>query len=763
MGTLKYYNENTSQWEYAVIGKQGVQGLTGIQGSSGAQGVEGAQGITGSQGITGIQGHTGIQGIQGEIGLQGITGSQGITGIQGNIGIQGTEGAQGIQGIQGHDGTQGITGTQGLTGVQGDQGLQGIQGEQGTQGIQGSTGIQGDVGLQGIQGIQGEQGIQGVQGLTGNFGGETYDFYYDTDTTESDPGSGYIRLNNTLTTATELYIDDIDANNDNVSQALETIDDSTSTVKGTFRLSDHGNTGNYVFYQIVGPHIDNGTWYTVPVAYVSGTVSSFTDNTLCAMTLARVGDKGDTGAQGTTGSQGIQGEQGLQGLEGIQGTTGIQGSDGIQGSTGETGAQGTQGIQGHDGIQGVEGIQGHTGAQGTNGIQGEQGIQGETGIQGAQGLLGTQGEVGPQGTIGAQGETGTQGFVGIQGDLGPQGIQGVQGPQGLTGTQGLTGAGIQGPEGPAGTGVVFQASAPIDTDVIWVDTDENQNAFIPAGGTTGQAIVKNSNTDYDYGWGTVVTPSNTVTLTNKTLTSPVIGTDLTLNSAGGVQIFKINNDSNGNFEVGRIDGVSSTPYIDFHSGATAADFDTRIIASGGTGSNGGGSLNIFSSALSLNSVAIPTISSTSTLTNKTLTSPAITSPVITGTSQVWQMLENATVSATAATGTINYDLLSNGAVTYYTSNASGNWTLNVRGNSTTQLNSVMSVGQSLTMAFLVTNGATPYYQSAFQVDGSSVTPKWQNGTAISSGNANSIDIYAITIVKTANATFTAFIGRTRFA
>jgi hypothetical protein len=344
------------------------------------------------------------------------------------------------------------------------------------------------------------------------------------------------------------------------------------------------------------------------------------------------------------------------------------------------------------------------------------------------------------------------------GSFGPQGTQGIQGPQGLTGTQGLTGAGIQGPEGPAGTGVIFQASAPLDTDVIWVDTDENQNAFIPSGGSAGQAIIKNSATDYDYSWQNVVTPTNTATLTNKTLTSPVIGTDLTLNSSGGVQIFKINNDTNGNFEVGRIDGTSSTPYIDFHSGATATDYDTRIIASGGTGSAGGGSLNIISSALSLNGVAIPTISSTSTLTNKTLTSP-----IINGTTSVWHLLENTTVSATAASGTINYDLLSNGAVTYYTSNATGNWTLNVRGNSGTTLNSVMSIGQSMTLAFLVTNGATPYYQSGFQIDGSAVTPKWQNGSAVSSGNANSIDIYSVTIVKTANATFTAFIGRTRFA
>ena len=141
----------------------------------------------------------------------------------------------------------------------------------------------------------------------------------------------------------------------------------------------------------------------------------------------------------------------------------------------------------------------------------------------------------------------------------------------------------------------------------------------------------------------------------------------------------------------------------------------------------------------------------------------MTAPIITGTTEIQQILEKITVSATAATGTINYDLLDNSSVTYYTSNASGNWTLNVRGNSTTSLDSIMSTGEVLTIAFLVTNGATPYRQTAFQIDGSSVTPKWQGGTAPSAGNANSIDIYSITIIKTANATFTALESLTKFA
>ena len=126
------------------------------------------------------------------------------------------------------------------------------------------------------------------------------------------------------------------------------------------------------------------------------------------------------------------------------------------------------------------------------------------------------------------------------------------------------------------------------------------------------------------------------------------------------------------------------------------------------------------------------------------------------------ILEVATVSATAATGTINYDATTQ-SVLYYTTNASGNFTVNFRGSSGTSLNTVMSTGESLSLTFLVTNGSTAYYNSAVQVDGSSVTPKWQGGTAPTSGNASSIDSYTYVIIKTGSATFTVLASVTKFA
>jgi hypothetical protein len=124
--------------------------------------------------------------------------------------------------------------------------------------------------------------------------------------------------------------------------------------------------------------------------------------------------------------------------------------------------------------------------------------------------------------------------------------------------------------------------------------------------------------------------------------------------------------------------------------------------------------------------------------------------------------EVATVSATAATGTINYDITTQ-SVLYYTSNASANWTVNFRASSGTSLNTLMSTGQSMTVAFLVTQGATAYYNSAVQVDGttSGVTTVWLGG-APTAGNASGIDSYRYLIIKTGSATFTVLASNTQF-
>ena len=126
--------------------------------------------------------------------------------------------------------------------------------------------------------------------------------------------------------------------------------------------------------------------------------------------------------------------------------------------------------------------------------------------------------------------------------------------------------------------------------------------------------------------------------------------------------------------------------------------------------------------------------------------------------------EVVTVSATAATGTVNFDVTTQ-SVLYYTTNASGNWTTNIRGNGSNTLNSLLSIGQCVTLAFLVKQGSTAYYNSTVQVDGttSGVTTVWQGGTAPTSGDINSLDVYTYTVIKTASATYTVLASKTQFA
>jgi|9_EtaG_2_1085328.scaffolds.fasta_scaffold01694_5 hypothetical protein len=126
-----------------------------------------------------------------------------------------------------------------------------------------------------------------------------------------------------------------------------------------------------------------------------------------------------------------------------------------------------------------------------------------------------------------------------------------------------------------------------------------------------------------------------------------------------------------------------------------------------------------------------------------------------------EVIEKVAISS-STTGTINTDLLSS-AVVFYNVNQTANRTINFRGNSSTTLNSIMAIGETMTCAILMQQGSTAYYLNAYQVDGSSVTPKWSGGSAPSGGNASSIDSYAFTIIKTADATFTVLASLTQYA
>ena len=133
-----------------------------------------------------------------------------------------------------------------------------------------------------------------------------------------------------------------------------------------------------------------------------------------------------------------------------------------------------------------------------------------------------------------------------------------------------------------------------------------------------------------------------------------------------------------------------------------------------------------------------------------------------GGGKIQQLNEKVNTSATAATGTINFDVI-DGAVQNFTTNASANYTLNIRGNSSVTLDDYLDTGESVTIAHIVPQGSTAYYNNVVQIDGSTVTPKWQGGEAPSEGNANSSNTYTYTAIKTAANTYTVLASQTQFA
>jgi hypothetical protein len=198
----------------------------------------------------------------------------------------------------------------------------------------------------------------------------------------------------------------------------------------------------------------------------------------------------------------------------------------------------------------------------------------------------------------------------------------------------------------------------------------------------------------------------------------------------------------------------TTGAVSFPNGPTLGDIEG---VTAGTGLSGGGTSGTVT--VSIDTAVTVDKTTAQELTNKTLTSPVVTGGSIVD-SVVKGLEEDVNVVASAATGTINFDVAT-ASVWYYTSNATANHTLNFRYSSGTSLNTAMATGDAITLVWLNTNGTTPYYPSAIQIDGNSVTPKVP--AAISAGNASAIDAYSFTIIKTASATFTVLETQTKFA
>ena len=195
------------------------------------------------------------------------------------------------------------------------------------------------------------------------------------------------------------------------------------------------------------------------------------------------------------------------------------------------------------------------------------------------------------------------------------------------------------------------------------------------------------------------------------------------------------------------EGASSTGVLAATNGGTGATTLTGVLKGNGT--------SAFTAATAGTDYVAPGTATTFTATQTFNGSSSTFGAVLANAA------ETTTVSATAATGTIAYYINSQ-SVLYYTSNASANWTTNFAFSSGTSLNTALATGQTVTVAFAVTQGATAYYNNVVQIDGTTVTPKWQGGTAPSAGNASGIDVYQYTIIKTASATYTVLASLTQY-
>ncbi len=140
-----------------------------------------------------------------------------------------------------------------------------------------------------------------------------YFYKFDTGTSDTDPGAGEIAFNNgTYASATEIYIDDADANGVTVSTDILTWDDSTSTIRGSLMIYDINDSSTYARFNITGASTDASGYVKLTVTHVASN-NTFSAADELSVHFSRSGNKGDTGSTGATGSTGSTGATGAAG------------------------------------------------------------------------------------------------------------------------------------------------------------------------------------------------------------------------------------------------------------------------------------------------------------------------------------------------------------------------------------------------------------------------------------------------------------------
>ncbi len=83
----------------------------------------------------------------------------------------------------------------------------------------------------------------------------------------------------------------------------------------------------------------------------------------------------------------------------------------------------------------------------------------------------------------------------------------------------------------------------------------------------------------------------------------------------------------------------------------------------------------------------------------------------------------------------------------HTANTTQNFEFNVRGNSTTTLDSYLGDGETITVQYTVMNGSVAYYATGVKIDNVSQNVKWLLGGQPTSGTADGYDLYNLIITK----------------
>ncbi len=776
-----------------LAGERGERGDTGVEGPSG-QSVTGPSGIPGSKGDTGERGNTGIAGpagqsITGPSGPRGLQGERGDTGVRGATGPSGA-GATGSSGLQGERGDTGVAGATGASGLS----IVGATGASGTIGPRGNTGLQGPSGASGLSGIgdtgatgaafTGATGSRGATGATGPAGQSVIGSTGATGAAftgatgargstgaTGQPGQSIVGATGSTGPAGQNGISVIGASGATGATGQPGQSDRYQTASTT---NINVSIGEKSFTVQTGL-----SWTTQqPIiianqssgAKMTGFVASYNPSTGAITVIVDA-----ISGSGTYSDWQIN----LNGLAGVQGATG---ATGIQGATGEAST--------------VSGPVGGTGATGpVSTVPGATGATGPSGEVGATGLSFT-GATGPQSIIpGATGATGPSGEPGA-------GIN-IKTPVRVATTANLAGTADNNHQSliasANGTLVVDGITLNDDDELLIKDQTLATNNGIYVVISAGSASTPwHLDRRGDSNTNTKIKTGDAVSISNGTING---GSSWYLTTAGNINL----GTTALNWSLYSKTGATGSSGVQGSTGATGPQGATGIGATGASGVvspglstviefTGTGAETEFNGIGTFTNDAAYIVTINGVVQNATyqgataytvnssnggqivFTAPPAAGSTIqvraifgergpigpAGALNAFTFLrEQVNIQPTAAASTVQFNV-SNQATLYYTLAATSNWTLNLQSSETESLNSILNTGESVTVTFLNTNGATGYKATALTIDGVSVLPKFLAGNLTVSGSPNCIEAWTYTVIKTGSAAYTVLANITRF-